>query len=233
MRVTSQFCHLTSYWGVFGVNWKSDLGDSIGVIQTHGLEERGSLRFGGVGTHVKSAQYSERAARLAVRGEDHLCVIIRVLTWWWKCEIQVKPITCIHCKTRLTWNSLLLKETEVQQSAYCVRCSGRQEEFDYLRAIFGDKIVTLLLVALWHKITDLIHELHQSILQGKKGKMATFTWCDVWRGIRAWSNTKWSRKSHLSHIGGQQGLQFLDDKQTQGADRVKQLLQRGSADYHL
>lgn len=40
-------------------------------------------------------------------------------------------------------------------------------------------------------------------------------------------------ESHLSHIGGQQGLQFLDDKQTQGADRVKQLLQRGSADYHL
>lgn len=36
--------------------------------------------------------------------------------------------------------------------------------------------------------------------------------------------------SHLSHVCGQQGLQFLHDKQTQGADWAGHLLQTGQAD---
>ncbi len=74
----------------------SDLGDGIGVMDTHRLEERGGLRFGGVGTQVKSAQHSQRAARLTVRGEEHLWVISRALTWRQKREVQVKPIKKLY-----------------------------------------------------------------------------------------------------------------------------------------
>lgn len=65
---------------------------------------------------------------------------------------------------QLTWNCLFLEQTEVQESAYSVRGSRRQEEFDYLLAVFGDKVITPLLVALRYKIADVFHELHQSVL---------------------------------------------------------------------
>lgn len=74
-------------------------------------------------------------------------------------------------KTRLTWKGLLLEQTEVQQSAYCVRRSRREEEFNYRRAVFGHKIFTLLRVTLWYKITDLLHDLHQGFLRGAEAKV--------------------------------------------------------------
>lgn len=48
------------------------------MTDTHRLQERGSLRFSGVETQVQSAQQSQYAARLAVRGEvwQHLWEII-------------------------------------------------------------------------------------------------------------------------------------------------------------
>lgn len=50
------------------MNCSPDLGDSIGVMETHGLEERGGFRLGGVGSQVESAQHGQCAARVAVRG---------------------------------------------------------------------------------------------------------------------------------------------------------------------
>lgn len=70
-----------------------------------------------------------------------------------------------------TWKGLLLEDTQVQQGAYCVRRSGRQEELDDLSAVFGHEVFTLLCVALGYEVTDLLHELHQSFLQGSDGKV--------------------------------------------------------------
>lgn len=67
----------------------------------------------------------------------------------------------------------------MQESAYCVRGSRRQEELDYLHAVFGDEVIALVLVAVWYEIADLAHELHQSILWGEKEKIVTFTQWDV------------------------------------------------------
>lgn len=69
---------------------------------------------------------------------------------------------------------MLLEDTQVQQGAYCVRRSGRQEELDDLSAVFGHEVFALLCVALGYEVTDLLHELHQSFLQGSDGK-ATMT----------------------------------------------------------
>lgn len=72
------------HWGILNGSWGSDLGDGIGVMDTHRLEERGSLGLGGVGTQVNAAQHSQRAAWLTVRGKEHLCLIMRAITWFWK-----------------------------------------------------------------------------------------------------------------------------------------------------
>lgn len=80
---------------------------------------------------------------------------------------------------QLTWNGLLLEQTEVQESAYSVRGSRRQEEFDYLLAVFGDKVITSLFVALRYKTADVFHELHQSVLQRHNKRMVASTRCDV------------------------------------------------------
>lgn len=55
------------------MNGRPDLGDSIGVMETHGLEERGGFRLGGVGSQVESAQHGQCAARVAIRGGSDLC----------------------------------------------------------------------------------------------------------------------------------------------------------------
>lgn len=66
--------------------------------------------------------------------------------------------------------------------------------------------------------------------------MVTRTWCECEGYVptiiqKSYKKTKIKR--HLSHIGRQQGLQFLDDEQTQGANWVEQLLESRLADYHL
>lgn len=59
-----------------------------------------------------------------------------------------------------TWKGLLLEYTQVQQGAYRVRRSGRQQELDDLSAVLGHKVFTLLCVALGYQVADLLHELH-------------------------------------------------------------------------
>lgn len=139
------------------------LGDGVGVTGTHRLEEGGGFGSGGVGRQVEAAQHGQRAARVALGGGESL--------WNWK--------------------RLLLEDTQVQQGAYCVRRSGRQEELDDLSAVFGHEVFALLCVALGYEVTDLLHELHQGF---------------------------------LSHIGWQQGLQFLDDEQTKRTGGVQLLI---------
>lgn len=68
------------------------LRNGIGVMKTHRLEEGGCLRLGGVEPQMKSAQHSQRAAGLTVRGKEHL------------------------------WSRCFLEQTDVQQGTYCVRC---------------------------------------------------------------------------------------------------------------
>lgn len=55
-----------------GVRWGSDLGNSVGVKGTHRPEESGGLGSGGVGAVAESAQRSQGAAGLAVRGRRRL-----------------------------------------------------------------------------------------------------------------------------------------------------------------
>lgn len=105
-----------------------------------------------------------------------------------------------------TWKGLLLEDTQVQQGAYCVRRSGRQEELDDLSAVFGHEVFTLLCVALGYEVTDLLHELHQSFLQGSDGKATMRNRVCSDEFIFSSSTT------YLSHIGWQQSLQFLDDE---------------------
>lgn len=101
---------------------------------------------------------------------------------------------------------MLLEDTQVQQGAYCVRRSGRQEELDDLSAVFGHEVFTLLCVALGYEVTDLLHELHQSFLQGSDGK-ATMRNRVCFDEFIFFNST-----TYLSHIGWQQSLQFLDDE---------------------
>lgn len=151
---------------------RSDLGDGVGVKGTHRLEEGGGFGSGGVGSQMETTQHGQRAARVTLGGREVL----------WNCQsvklqLQTAPVIfsslqcdITHKDTGQTWNVLLLEYTQVQQGAYCVRCSGRQEELDNLLAVFGDKIFTLLCVATGYEVTDLLHELHQSFLQGNDGK---------------------------------------------------------------
>lgn len=57
-----------------------DLGDGVGVMDTHRLEERGGLRLGGVETQVEAAQHSQRAAKVTIRDEEQLWGISRGFT---------------------------------------------------------------------------------------------------------------------------------------------------------
>lgn len=80
-----------------------------------------------------------------------------------------------------TWKRLLLKQAEVQQSANRVGRRRGQEELHDGRSVFGDEVVTLVLVALGQQVTHLLHQLFQSILE-RKGKV-TLAPCDVMQDV--------------------------------------------------
>lgn len=130
------------YWGIFSVSGSrgSDLGDGIGVMDAHRLEERGSLSFGGVDAQVKSAQHSQRAARLTIRGEEQLWGIsgalnLMVEVWVSGQTDKQTMFKCIHHK-RVTdlgevalWTNRRAKEyilCEVQQTIRGIRLSARR-----------------------------------------------------------------------------------------------------------
>lgn len=126
-----------------GWNWEPDGDDSArpSCGTNHTQRQGGSLELSEC-----SAATTDRTSSLSL--------------WW--------DVT--HRDTGPTWKGFLLKYAQVQQGAYCVRSSRRQEELDNLFAVFGHKIFTLLCVATGYEVTDLLHELHQSFLQGDDGK---------------------------------------------------------------
>lgn len=190
----------------------SDLGDGSGVKGAHRLEEWGGFGLGGIGSQMETAQHGQRAARVTLSGGE--------VFWNCQCSLSIKGWTSdiyfwrdfTYKDTGQTWKGLLLEYAQMQQGAYCVRCSGRQEELNDLFAVFGHKIFTLLCVACGNEVTDLLHELHQSFLQGSNGKalMRNFLVSFVY-----FNNT-----TYLCHIGWQQSLQFLDDEQAKSTSGV-------------
>lgn len=171
--ICERFCQLGALrvrpWGWHWGDWHTQTGGK------RRSEVRWSLDPGEVGS-AQPACGTTRSPRGGTPLRNHRSggsVRFRSRRW------HKRQLNVFITQMQLTWNGLLLEQTEVQESAYSVRGSRRQEEFDYLLAVFGDKVITSLFVALRYKTADVFHELHQSILQRHNERMVASTRCDV------------------------------------------------------
>lgn len=195
-------------------------------MDTHRLEERGSQMFGGVESQVKSAEHRQRAARLTIRGGGQLWGISGALN----SEVEVlvsaqtkKKAKCIHHVTDL---KRAAPRTNTHAIEY-IWCEGQRTiggiPLSALHISRQNRHIGPCSCVVWdHRPQPWAFSKHPA------GRHRYVTWCYLLLCLQD-SDIK-NNNIHLSHICRQQGLQFLHEKDTQGASWVEQLRERGLTD---